>query len=76
MPVPVNGRWFEDCEPGSVCEFGSIDDTEAEVPAVGRKLDPQVCHTDSTATCRKVSTLVSPGDDVVTALSSSAEAFS
>jgi len=43
---PANDRWFEDYEPGSVHEFGSIGVSEEEVLAFGRRFDPQVFHTD------------------------------
>jgi acyl dehydratase len=42
-------RWFEDYEPGSVHEFGSIAVREEEVLAFGRRFDPQVFHTDPQA---------------------------
>lgn len=41
-----DNRWFEDYEPGSVHEFGSIRVEEEEVLAFGRRFDPQVFHTD------------------------------
>ncbi|HET7229558.1 MAG TPA: MaoC family dehydratase [Longimicrobium sp.] len=41
-----NDRWFEDYEPGSVHETGSILVEEDEVLAFGRRFDPQVFHTD------------------------------
>jgi len=44
--APQDGRWFEDYEPGSVHEFGSIGVTEEEVLAFGRRFDPQTFHTD------------------------------
>ncbi|HYH83484.1 MAG TPA: MaoC family dehydratase [Longimicrobium sp.] len=45
-------RWFEDYEPGSVHEFGSIRVDEDEVLAFGRRFDPQVFHTDPDAAAR------------------------
>lgn len=51
-PTPQNDRWFEDYEPGSVHEFGSIAVTEDEVLAFGRRFDPQVFHTDVEAAKR------------------------
>src|SRR3954468_15156896 len=45
-------RWFEDYEPGSVHEFGSIRVDEEEVLAFGRRFDPQVFHTDPEAAAR------------------------
>jgi len=47
--VPARDRWFEDYEPGSVHEFGSIVVTEDEILAFGRRFDPQVFHTDPEA---------------------------
>jgi acyl dehydratase len=47
--VPPEDRWFEDYEPGSVHEFGSIRVDEEEVLAFGRRFDPQVFHTDPEA---------------------------
>ena len=44
--APSNNRWFEDYEPGSVHEFGSIRVEEEEVLAFGRRFDPQLFHTD------------------------------
>lgn len=41
--------YFEDYEPGSVHEFGSIRVDEEEVLAFGRRFDPQVFHTDPEA---------------------------
>jgi acyl dehydratase len=45
-------RWFEDYEPGSVHEFGSIRVDEEEVLAFGGRFDPQVFHTDPEAAAR------------------------
>lgn len=42
-------RWFEDYEPGSVHEFGSIRVDEDEVLAFGRRFDPQPFHTDASS---------------------------
>jgi acyl dehydratase len=47
--APPEDRWFEDYEPGSVHEFGSIRVDESEVLAFGRRFDPQVFHTDPEA---------------------------
>ena len=47
-----DNRWFEDYEPGSVYEFGSIRVTEEEVLEFGRRFDPQVFHTDPEAAAR------------------------
>jgi acyl dehydratase len=44
-----DNRWFEDYEPGSVYEFGSIRASEAEVLEFGRRFDPQIFHTDPEA---------------------------
>jgi acyl dehydratase len=49
MTAPTTDRWFEDYEPGSVHEFGSIRVDEDEVLAFGRRFDPQVFHTDPEA---------------------------
>jgi acyl dehydratase len=49
MRVPQSDRWFEDYEPGSVHEFGSIAVREEEVLAFGRRFDPQPFHTDPEA---------------------------
>jgi acyl dehydratase len=45
-------RFFEDYEPGSVHEFGSIRVTEEEVLEFGRRFDPQVFHTDPEAAAK------------------------
>jgi acyl dehydratase len=45
-------RWFEDYEPGSVYEIGSIAVDEAEVLAFGARFDPQVFHTDPAAAAK------------------------
>ncbi|HEX8906656.1 MAG TPA: MaoC family dehydratase [Longimicrobiaceae bacterium] len=42
-------RYFEDHEPGSVHEFGSIRVEEEEVLAFGRRFDPQPFHIDPAA---------------------------
>jgi acyl dehydratase len=47
-----DNRWFEDYEPGSVYEFGSIRVTEEEVLEFGRRFDPQVFHTDPAAAAK------------------------
>jgi acyl dehydratase len=49
MSASPGNRWFEDYEPGSVYEFGSIAVTEEEVLEFGRRFDPQVFHTDPVA---------------------------
>lgn len=48
----MSNRWFEDYEPGSVHETGSILVTEEEVIAFGRRFDPQPFHTDPEAAAR------------------------
>jgi acyl dehydratase len=48
----LSNRWFEDYEPGSVHETGSILVTEEEVIAFGRRFDPQPFHTDPEAAAR------------------------
>ena len=50
--APVEDRWLEDYEPGSVHEFGSIAVEEDEVLAFGRRFDPQPFHTDPGAARR------------------------
>jgi acyl dehydratase len=52
MKFQHSDRWFEDYEPGSVHEFGSIRVDEEEVLAFGRRFDPQVFHTDPEAEAR------------------------
>lgn len=47
--APVENRWLEDYQAGSVHEFGSILVDEDEVLAFGRRFDPQVFHTDPQA---------------------------
>ena len=49
MTAAPADRWFEDYEPGSVHELGSIRVDEEEVRAFGRRFDPQVVHTDPEA---------------------------
>jgi hypothetical protein len=44
--TPVDNRYFEDYEEGSVHEFGSITVEEEEIISFGRRYDPQVFHTD------------------------------
>ena len=44
--TPVEKRYFEDYEEGSVHEFGSIAVEEEEIVSFGRRYDPQVFHTD------------------------------
>jgi acyl dehydratase len=43
--VPVEERYLEDYEPGSVHEFGEIRVEEDEIIEFGRRFDPQVFHT-------------------------------
>ena len=47
--APINERYFEDYEPGSVHEFGSITAEEADIIEFGRRFDPQKFHTDPQA---------------------------
>lgn len=47
--APRGDRWFEDYEPGSVHEFGSIQVTEDDILDFGRRFDPQLFHTDREA---------------------------
>ena len=44
--TPVEKRYFEDYEEGSVHEFGSITVEQDEIISFGRRYDPQVFHTD------------------------------
>jgi len=44
--TPVEKRYFEDYEEGSVHEFGSIAVEEEEIVMFGKRYDPQVFHTD------------------------------
>ena len=46
---PVQNRYLEDYEPGSVHEFGSILVQKEEIIAFGRRFDPQVFHVDPEA---------------------------
>ena len=47
--VPVENRYLEDYEPGSIHEFGFITVEEADIIEFGRRFDPQVFHTDPQA---------------------------
>jgi acyl dehydratase len=47
--IPVENRYFEDYEPGTVHEFGTITVAEADIIGFGRRFDPQVFHTDPQA---------------------------
>lgn len=44
--APIENRWFEDYEPGTVHEFGSATLTEDELLDFARKFDPQPIHVD------------------------------
>ncbi len=44
--VPIDNRYLEDYEPGSIHEFGTLAVEESEIIAFGRRFDPQVFHTD------------------------------
>ena len=44
--TPVEKRYFEDYEEGSVHEFGSITVQEDEIVSFGRRYDPQAFHMD------------------------------
>ena len=52
--TPIEDRYFEDYEAGSVYEFGSIAVEEAEVLDFARRFDPQVFHSDPEAAKRTV----------------------
>ncbi len=43
--VPVENRYFEDYEPGSVHEFGTISVEESDIIEFARRFDPQIFHT-------------------------------
>ncbi len=43
--VPVENRYFEDYEPGTVHEFGAISVEEADIIEFARRFDPQIFHT-------------------------------
>jgi acyl dehydratase len=43
--VPVEDRYLEDYEPGSVYEFGTISVEESDIIEFARRFDPQVFHT-------------------------------
>src|SRR5277367_2890186 len=47
--VPIDDRYFEDYQPGSVFEYGSISLTEEEIVEYARRYDPQYIHTDRDA---------------------------
>jgi acyl dehydratase len=47
--VPVEDRYFEDYELGTVHEFGTIAVEETEIIEFGQRFDPQVFHTDPQA---------------------------
>jgi acyl dehydratase len=49
LPVPVQHRYFEDYAPGSVCVYGPIAVTEAEIIEFAARYDPQPMHTDPVA---------------------------
>ncbi len=41
IPAPIGDRWFEDCVPGSVFEFGHVSLSEREIVLFARDYDPQ-----------------------------------
>jgi acyl dehydratase len=43
--VPVENRYLEDYEPGSVHEFGTISVEESDIIEFARRFDPQIFHT-------------------------------
>jgi len=47
--TPITDRYFEDYEPGSMHEFGSIEVDQEEVLAFAKKFDPQDFHADPEA---------------------------
>jgi acyl dehydratase len=46
VTAPVEDRWFEDYEPGSVHQLGEVTLDEAEIIAFASAYDPQRIHTD------------------------------
>jgi acyl dehydratase len=52
LAVPVQERYFEDYLPGSVCVYGPITITEAEIIEFATRYDPQPMHTDPAAAAR------------------------
>ena len=50
--VPIDQRYFEDYQPGSVHAYGTITVDEAEIVAFARKFDPQDFHVDPEAAAR------------------------
>jgi acyl dehydratase len=52
FPVPVDDRYFEDYQPGSVYEYGYITVSEAEILEFARAFDPQPIHVDPQAAAR------------------------
>ena len=50
--VPIDQRYFEDYQPRSVHEYGTITVDEAEIIAFARKFDPQEFHVDPEAAAR------------------------
>jgi acyl dehydratase len=44
--VPITERYFEDYQPGSVYEFGTISVSQDEIIQFARQFDPQYFHTD------------------------------
>ena len=42
----IRPRYFEDCTPGAIYEFGSKEVNETEVIDFARRFDPQLFHTD------------------------------
>jgi acyl dehydratase len=49
LAVPVEHRYFEDYAPGTVCVYGDIAMSEAEMVEFARRYDPQRIHTDPEA---------------------------
>jgi len=47
--VPVEDRYLEDYQTGTVHEFGAIKANEAEIIEFGNRFDPQAFHTDPQA---------------------------
>lgn len=52
FPVPASERFFEDYEPGTAYEFGSVTITEPEIIDFARRYDPQAMHIDPEAAAK------------------------
>ena len=52
--TPIDDRYLEDYEPGSIHQFGAITLSEAEIIEFGLRFDPQPFHTDPLAAKQSV----------------------